>query len=229
VLTAYTYAKAIDDGSYTVQSSISSSAQPQDSRNWRAERGNSDFDIRHRLVVSSIYELPFGKGRHYFSKAPAVTQWVLGGWQVNGITIAQTGTPFTPTVAAPRTNAGGGGSVRPDRIGSGELAEGQRSLQRWFDKTAFVAQGAGGTDPYHFGSSGRNILRGPGFANFDFSLFKRFPITERGRLEFRAEMFNVFNHPNFGLPSAAVDLPQGGVITGAGAPRLIQFALKVLF
>jgi len=131
--------------------------------------------------VSYIYELPFGKGRHFLSHGPRVAEWVLGGWQVNGITLAQTGTPFTPTVASPRTNAGGGGSIRPDRIASGELPESERSRLRWFDKSAFVVQGTGGTDPYHFGNSGRNILRGPSFVNFDFSVFKTLPDSRKNQ------------------------------------------------
>jgi hypothetical protein len=226
LMAAYTFSKSIDDGSYTSQGSDASSVAPQDSRNWRAERGLSDFDAAHRFVVSYIYELPFGKGKPYLSGS----FWghVIGGWQLNGITTAQTGTPFTPVVANPRTNAGPGGAIRPDRLRSGDLGS-ARSISQWFDKTAFLVQGTGGSDPYHFGNSGRNILRGPGLVSFDFSAFRYFPLTERVKLQFRAEFFNLFNHANFALPAAAVDTPQAGIISAARDPREIQFALKLLF
>jgi hypothetical protein len=229
LLGAYTYSKAIDNGSFTSQGSDASSTGPQDARNWRAERGRSDFDFTHRFVSSYIYELPVGKGRRVLGQAPAVVDYVLGGWQINGITTLQTGNVFTPIVANPRTNAGPGGQIRPDRIGSGELPESEQSINKWFDKAAFLPQGTGGTDPYHFGNSGRNILRGPKLVNFDFSLFKEIPFTERVRLEFRSEFFNIFNTPAFNLPDRSVDTPLGGVISSARAPRQIQLALKLKF
>src|SRR5258708_2992529 len=124
--------------------------------------------------------------------------------------------------------SGPGGAIRPDRIASGQLTSGQ-SIDHWFDVSAFLPQGAGGTSPYHFGNSGRNVLRGPDFVNFDFSVFKTFSITERMKLDFRSEFFNIFNHPNFGLPAAAVDTPQAGAIRVARSPRQIQFALKLRY
>jgi hypothetical protein len=150
LLAGYTYSKAIDDGSFTSGAAADgSSSGPQDARNWRAERGPADFDFTHRFVVSYLYELPFGKGRQFMTTAPMPVQLLLGGWQLSGITTLQSGNPFTPNVANPRVNAGPGGAVRPDRIGTGELSGDQQSIQRWFDKTAFVVQGTGGTDPYH--------------------------------------------------------------------------------
>jgi hypothetical protein len=173
--------------------------------------------------------LPVGKGKHFLNSTPAVMNHILGGWQVNGISTLQSGNVFTPIVASPRTNAGPGGSIRPDRIGSGEFSGSQQSIQQWFDRSAFLAQGAGGNDPFHFGNSGRNILRGPKLVNFDFSIFKEFRIQEQKRVEFRTEFFNVFNTPNFNLPNASVDLPVGGIISSARDPRQIQFALKFIF
>src|SRR6185503_17170444 len=99
--------------------------------------------------------------------------------------------------------------------------------QRWFDRTAFLAQGTAGTDPYHFGNSGRNILRGPKLVSFDFSVFKEFSLTEKVALEFRAEFFNFFNTPRFLLPNRSVDTAQGGVISAAGDPRQTQLALRL--
>jgi hypothetical protein len=163
------------------------------------------------------------------TSGPLALQLLLGGWQLGGITTLQSGNPFTPNVANPRINAGPGGAVRPDRIGSGELSGDQQSIQRWFDKTAFLVQGTGGTDPYHFGNSGRNILRGPRMVNFDVSVAKTFALTERVALEFRGEFFNFFNTPRFLLPNRSVDTAQGGVISQAADPRLTQLALRLQF
>ncbi len=230
ILAGYTFSKSIDDGSFTSGAAADgSSSAPQDSRNWRAERGPSEFDIAHRFVSSYIYELPWGRGRSLMTNAPRLVEMILGGWQLNGITTLQSGNRFTPNVGNPRTNAGPGGSIRPDRIGSGLLSSGQQNIRRWFDKSAFVAQGTGGADPYHFGNSGRNILRGPRLVNFDASIFKGFAVTERIGLEFRAEFFNLFNTPHFNLPNRNVDTAQGGVISAAADPRLMQLALRLKF
>jgi len=224
LLTAYTLSKSIDEGSYATNSGDASSTQPQDSLNWRAERGLSDFDVRHRFVLSYIYELPFGKGKRFLSSKTPVVNAIFGGWQINGITTLQSGSPFTPVIANSQANAGSGGSIRPNRIGSGKLPSSQQTIYNWFDKSAFVNPA-----PFTFGNSGRNIVPGPKLVNFDFSLFKDFRITEALKLEFRSEFFNIFNTPSFGLPNRNVDTAQAGIITYARDGRQIQFALKLLF
>lgn len=234
VLGSYTYSKSIDDGSISSSGSddpVASSAAPQDSFDWRAERGLSDFDIRHRMVVSYIYELPLGKGKKFLGASSKPVDAFLGGWQVNGITTAQSGPPISPSLSngSAEINCGPSGIVRPDLVGNPKLPSGQQTINHWFNVAAFAIPGQDGTPPYTFGNAGRNILRGPNLVNFDFSLFKNFSITERWKLQFRSEFFNLFNHPNFSLPNPAVDLPQAGIITGAASPRLIQFALKLLF
>jgi Carboxypeptidase regulatory-like domain/TonB dependent receptor-like, beta-barrel len=230
---SYTYSKSIDNGSIAAGGTgvpIASSPFPQDSFNWRAERGLSDFDLRHRMVVSYIYELPFGKGKKFLSTGNRAAEGFLGGWQVNGITTAQSGFPFTPELSngAATINSGPGGPVRPYLVGNPNLASGQ-TINHWFNVAAFAVPGKAGTPAFTFGNAGRNILTGPGSVNFDFSMFKTFNVTERVKLEFRSEFFNIFNHPNFGPPNQAVDQPQAGIITAAAPPRLIQFALKLLF
>jgi hypothetical protein len=230
---AYTWSKSIDDGSVAssgANNPMASSALPQDSFNWRAERGLSDFDLRHRMVVSSLYELPFGKGKRFLSSSSRAVQGFLGGWQVNGITAVQTGSPFTPRLQEGGTtiNAGPSGIVRPYLVGNPNLSSGQ-SIDRWFNLAAFAVPGASGTPAYTFGNAGRNILRGPSYFNLDFSLFKSFSLTERVKLQFRSEFFNILNHPNLGMPNPSVDTAQSGTIRGASAPRQIQFALKLLF
>jgi hypothetical protein len=148
--------------------------------------------------------------------------YLLGGWQVNTIATVQTGLPFTPTLNAPVANTGTGS--RPDRIGDGgTLAD--PTVDRWFDTSAFATPAN-----FTFGNSGRNILYGPGRVNFDFSLFKDFPVNDRVKVQFRAEAFNIFNHPQFDLPNAAIGAGNAGTITAiVGTPRQIQFGAKVVF
>ena len=218
-LLAYTWGHAID----TVGQNFGGGADgplPQDPRNRWADRGNSPFDIRHRLSIAFNYALPFGKDRAWLNSGGPV-DYVLGGWHVNGILTVQTGLPFTPTANSATVNTGTGS--RPDRIGNGEISN--PTVERWFDVTAF-----GTPAQFTYGNSGRNILYGPGRTNFDFSLFKEFPFTERLKLQFRTEFFNLFNTPQFDLPNAAIGASSAGTITGiVGTPRQIQFGLKLTF
>nr|MBA3440416.1 TonB-dependent receptor [Pyrinomonadaceae bacterium] len=218
-LLSYTWGHAID----TVGQNFGGGAEgplPQDPRNRRADRGNSPFDIRHRLTIAWSYALPFGEGRRWLSGGgPA--EFVLGGWQVNGINTFQTGLPFTPTANSATVNTGTGS--RPDRIGDGKLSN--PTVDRWFDTSAFATP-----RQFTYGNSGRNILYGPGRVNFDFSLFKEFQIIEDLKLQFRTEFFNLFNTPQFDLPNAAIGAGSAGTITSiVGTPRQIQFGLKVVF
>jgi hypothetical protein len=217
-LLSYTWGHSID----TVGQAFGGGADgplPQDPRNRLASQGNSPFDIRHRLTIAWNYALPFGEGRRWLSGAgPAA--YVFGGWQVNGINTFQTGLPFTPTLAATTINTGTG--QRPDRIADGKLSD--PTVDRWFDTAAFVTPA-----PFTYGNAGRNILYGPGRVNFDFSVFKEFPIKS-ARLQFRIECFNLLNTAQFDLPNAAIGAANAGTITSiVGTPRQIQFGLKAVF
>jgi hypothetical protein len=195
---------------------------PQDIRNRRANRGNSDYDLRHRATISYTYRLPFGKGQSMLNHG-GVADVLLGGWQTNGIVIMQTGLPFT--VASAAANTGGAGGSRPDFVRDATLPSGQRSLARWFDTSAFAVPAI-----YTFGNLSRNSLFGPGRWNVDMSLFKDFHIHERLILQFRAEAFNVFNHPQFGQPNGSVGTSSAGTITSiVGNPRQMQLALRIQF
>jgi hypothetical protein len=225
LLGAYTLSKSIDDGSYTEQGSGASSVGPQDSRNWRADRGLSDFDVRHRLVGSYIYELPYGKGKRWGASANPWVLAFLGGWQTNGILTLQSGTPFTPVMSsAASANAGPGGALRPNCVSGASLYPAQQTIYNWFNTAAFTAPAS-----YTFGNCGRNILTGPAYRNFDFSMFKEFKLRESLTLRFRSEFFNLTNTPTFFLPNSAVDSATAGQITAARSPRQIQFALQLLF
>jgi hypothetical protein len=166
-----------------------------------------------------------GKGRGLdFNNA--IANNVIGGWEMNAIITLQTGLPYTPTLNSSVSNAGGS---RPDRLKSGDLDN--PTIDRWFDTSFSTSDAAWGVpEQFTFGNAGRDILRGPGRVNFDYSLFKNFPINEKFRMQFRAEFFNLFNTPQFSLPAASIGSPSAGVISGiVGNPRQIQFGLRLSF
>lgn len=225
-LTAYTWAHS-HDWIANQFGGADNGPLPQDIRNRRADRGNSGFDQRHRLVHSMNYELPFGKGRK-FASSNTLADIIIGGWDTNLIMTLQSGLPFTPVLATSVSNAGGS---RPDRYKSGAIDN--PTIAKWYD-TSFgtTASGAAWGNPtiYTFGNGGRNILTGPGRVNFDFSVFKNFALTERFKLQFRTEFFNLFNHAQFDLPNTAIGSPSAGIISGiVGTPRQVQFALRLSF
>jgi hypothetical protein len=149
-----------------------------------------------------------------------LTNFILGGWQTNGILTIQSGLPFSPVLQTSTTNTGT--SSRANVVGPVSYP---KTLARWFDPTAFASPAA-----YTYGNAGRNILIGPGRWNWDMSLFKDFPIGERMKFQFRAEAFNIFNHPQFGLPNANIGNVQAGTITSTvGNPRQLQGALRFQF
>ncbi|HET9711361.1 MAG TPA: TonB-dependent receptor, partial [Pyrinomonadaceae bacterium] len=221
-LASYTWSKSIDDAS-NFFSSTGDPNFPQNSYNVAAERGRSNFDVRHRLSVSYSYALPFGKGQQGW------TSTLLSGWETHGIVTLQSGRPFTVALLSEIDNSGTGRSIlgfgandRPNVVGNPELSS--RTPERWFNTAAF-AFAAPGT----FGNAGRNILDGPGFQNVNASLVKNTALSERFNLQFRAEAFNLFNHPNFNLPDNFFPSPSFGRISSARDPRHIQFGLKLLF
>ena len=218
-LMGYTWSHAIDNVPLEFGGG-SSGPLPQDPRNLRAERGNSIIDMRHRLTLSYLYQLPFGKGQQFLSHG-GIADLVIGGWQTNGILTAQSGLPFTPVLQTSTVNTGTGS--RPDSTGS--KGQNPHTLQRWFDPSVFTSPA-----PFVFGNAGRNILYGPGRWNWDMSLFKNFVIRDQMRFELRAEGFNIFNHPQFGIPNANIGNAQVGTITSTvGNPRQLQMALRFQF
>ncbi len=227
MLASYTWSKSIDDAS-NFFTSAGDPNFPQDSFNTRAERGRSNFDVRHRLSVSYSYNLPFGKGRALLNDNGWLTT-VLSGWETYGIVTLQTGRPFTVALLSDIDNSGTGRSGlgfgandRPNVVGDPVLDE--RTPESWFNTAAFAFPPRG-----TFGNAGRNILDGPGYQNVNASLVKNTALTERWNLQLRAEVFNLFNHPNFNLPDNFLGSPSFGRITSAREPRHIQFGVKVLF
>lgn len=226
-LASYTWSKSLDDAS-NFFTSTGDANFPQNSYDLRSERGRSNFDVRHRLSFSYTYDLPFGHGRQYLADNGWVTT-LLSGWQTFGILTFQSGAPFTVALLSEIDNSGTGRSLlgfgandRPNVVRNPTPSN--PTPERWFDTTAFVFPAPG-----TFGNAGRNILDGPGYQNFNASLVKRTAITERLNLQLRAEVFNLFNHPNFGFPDNFLGSPSFGRITTARDPRHIQFGAKLVF
>ncbi len=218
-LGSYTWSHSIDGGSIPVNflNPSSEAIFPEDKNNLRLDRGNSAYDARHRFVLSSLYELPF------FKSSDGFVHKALGDWQVNGILTWQSGFPFT-LLDTSDPNRDGQPTDRPNQVGN-PFGPGTRTPQKWFDAAAFVHPPAG-TD----GLVSRNSLVGPRISNLDFSLFKGFRVTERQNVQFRAEFFNLFNHPNFDIPVNDFNSPAVGKIHDTRlANRQVQFALKYSF
>jgi len=224
-LLAYTWSKSIDGASVFFGSGANATTIfPQDNYNLNAERGNSDFDIRQRLSWSFLYQLP---------TVQRLPRAIGDGWQVGGILSLQTGQPFS-VLSGQDNSSTGLGNDRPDLIGDPNA--GPHSVQQWFNTAAFTQNAV-----LTFGNAGRNIVTGPGFHNFDFSVMKTMKIRESANLQFRAEFFNITNHPNFALPANILAAPNFGTLfqtpdaaqnnvgLGSGGPRLIQFAAKLSF
>ncbi len=226
--TAYTYSKSIDYAQEHLATGGTGSFT-QNARDLSERRGPSDFDIRHRFVGSYILEPPFGKGRAYLHDGALA--YILGGWRLSGVTNMRSGRAFTVSANGNSTALGGargGGLVGAfaDCLRDGSLPDGQRTIDRWFDTGAFAVP-----TPARLGTCGRNTQRGPNLVNLDASLARTFPFFSEDRnLEFRWEVFNVLNTPQFGLPERNLSSSSAGRIsTLAGDARVMQFALKLNF
>jgi Carboxypeptidase regulatory-like domain/TonB dependent receptor len=201
--------------------------EPQDGNNLRAEYGPTEFDVTHRFVASYVWELPFGRGRRLGGDWNRAMDLVFGGWQLTGINVLQSGLPLTANLGGSTVlNLGGERRARPNLVGNPELPESERTLARWFNTDAFAAFSPA---PQAFGNAGVGIMRGPGLANFDFTLAKNLPLTDRRYIQFRTEFFNAFNRANFGPPNIARDSSGFGQILTAANARIIQFGLKFYF
>jgi hypothetical protein len=239
MLASYTYGKALTDSVDHLSTSgvgngvdVGEFKEPQNGKNRRLEYGPSEFDISHRFVVSGVWQLPFGRSRRYGRNWTGAKDVALGGWEFSPIFSAQGGLPLTINQSQ-AVNIGGERRSRPNRIANGALPDSQRTVDRWFDTSAFVALNATPGQPGFvpnqiYGNSGVGILRGPGLVNLDFNLSKEFRMGERVSTQFRAEFFNALNHANLGVPGVTLGAGFGQIVSAADA-RIIQFALKARF
>jgi hypothetical protein len=217
---SYTLSQSKDDAS-SPGATESETNVPQNVRNIFDETGEwarSSFDHRHQFIVSGVFHMPFFRG------AGGVTEAVLGGWRANPIVIAQTGAPFTVNLSVDRANVGAGPAQRPDQLSDPNLSGGNRSSDRWFDTSAFALPAL-----YTFGGAPRNSVLGPAYVNVDFALAKTWSVAGRSDLEFRWEVFNLFNRTNFDLPNRTYGSPNFGRIFSAKSPREMQFGLRLSF
>ena len=245
MLNAYTWQHTIG------QTEENEWTEPQNTHDLAAERGNNGPDYRHQFTSAWSYELPFGPGKRFFA-GDGWSRWIAGGWQLNGIIGLYSGAAFTPMLSYDPTNTGSGGP-RPDVISNpyvagpvaansdpscqatisngGRAADAVHTLTTWFNPCAYDFPAlVPGQSVRTFGNARRGTLRGPSSKNVDFSVFKDFAVKEKLNVQFRAEFFNFFNTPNFGLPQNAVDVPNAaGQILGADASREVQFGLKLNF
>ncbi len=235
-LASYTWSHAIDDvSSFNIagSSSIQVAGEndlAQDPRNLAAERGPSLFDARHRLVFSYQWSLPF------FEHLQGAGKTVLGGWQLNGIVTRMSGTPFTVFDSRDNSFQGSAPEItgfsanRPNLVPGQDPNNGPRQVNDWLNVAAFTRVPQDGNLPtQQFGTAGRNIAVGPRYFNWDFGTSKNFRLTETKDLQFRAEIFNLFNHANFHIPNSDISSPTFNQILEAEPARLVQFALKFLF
>jgi hypothetical protein len=211
----YTFAKSIDYGSGggTQWPSFTPFYHEYD-------RGLSDFHHAHRFVSSGLWELSA------LRSSPAAMRWIFGGWQLSGALTLQSGAPFS--VNAGRENSLVGYGNRADLVGdpsqSARRDPNRDPVMEWFNTAAFAHNGPG-----TYGSSGRNIVFGPGLANVDLAAAKYFTITERWRIQLRGESFNLLNRANFNDPDSSLSSGTYGRILSAMDPRILQFGLKLMF
>lgn len=213
LLASYVWAKYLDIVSYTAEGGNG----PRNPENFAQSYGPSDNDVRHRFTASYIYALP------KLNSAHGLMSGVVNGWQNQGIITAQTGAPYSINSQTDSAAAGVGG-VLADAVPGVSSSISNRGVNGYFNTSAFI-NAAPGT----VGSTGRNLLNGPSLINVDTSVFKDFNVFEHGKIQFRAELFNLFNHPNFFNPDNTVGDGSFGRLTSARDPRIAQFALKYLF
>lgn len=238
----YTFGKSLDDtSSWSVPS-----GQPggvADPRDLRLEYGPSNFDIRHRVVITYVVDVPVGPGHRLFGWNNVFNRELLGGWQASGITTFQSGAPFTVYNSSTDFSGFNQFDDRPDVVKTGPLTQNNRDPDAAFDKSYFSATPPTG----RVGTSGRDQYYGPGLANYDFSAAKNFPLgTERMQLQFRGDLFNIFNHTNFSNPVSNQSSASFGQITSTvgssvatavgttaglvgGGPRIVQFSMRLTF
>jgi hypothetical protein len=215
---SYQWSKNMDNNSGEIEANDTAFAWDHEA-DWALSR----YDRTHRASVAFGYELPWGTGKRWLSEGGPV-QYALGNWQVSGAMRTQSGIPVSVSVSALQPL----GSFVPQRANFAPGRESDKGKledptpERWFDASAYTLPPAG-----FQGRAGRNTLRGPAFRRTDISFSKRFPFPTSSRLEFRVEIYNLFNQTNFGTPPANISNPNVGIITTADEARYVQFAMRI--
>lgn len=238
ILNSFTWAKAIGDSEQALEYfSNATAATPQNIYNLGAEVGPSSFDVKLLNVSSVVYDLPFGKGAKYFSNVNPVVNQLIGGWELTGINTANTGLPVnvyyspasTTDVTGLTAEYRGEAFLRPNVYCNGAIGSNGQSVTQmlltYFAGCTFTTPGPNAP----FGNLGRNAFRGPDLEQWDLAVNKNFFLTERFKLQFRSEFFNILNHTNFAPPNQQSNSTSFGTITSTFPARQIQFGLKLLF
>ena len=227
---SYAWSKSLDDKSAAagIGNAITGWNGFMDNHNPKLDYGRSDFNVGQRFVANFVYELPFGRGRRFGGSMNKVVDGFLGGWQTGGIVTYQGGFPFSIFCSDPfgllDVIFGSGNRCNPVQ-GANVFPSGTRTLSEYFNTQAFSQP-----LPAHFGALGRNTFNGPSLFQVDMNIQKAIPITERVHFEVRMEAFNLFNHPNFGLPNTTLTSPTFGVISGTSTiNRELQWGAKIVF
>jgi hypothetical protein len=243
LLGAYTYSKSIDTTSGPL-SNFRNANFPQNSYDVAAEKAVSDFDFPHRLSLAYLWDMPFGANVAKFDNNRV--NYLIQGWEVGSVLTVESGPPFTPIVTG---NISGADEINNATVQAGVPADtdrpnvvsrdfypSQQTTQQWVLSSAFSAPSA-----FTFGNAGRNILRGPGLGSCDFSLLRNFRLGESSKVQFRGEIFNIFNRPNFDIPQRTLNAPSFGQIFntvqpvaglasgGPGEPRELQLGLWLVW
>jgi hypothetical protein len=190
-----------------------------------ANYGPSNFDVRHMFKAYAAYDLPFGRGRQFANTSKALDA-AIGGWKLFGDFVAQSGSPFTPSMATNNSYALSSNALwYPNVVGDPTAAAGGQTIDSWFSVNAFAAP-----TPGTFGNMGRNIVYGPKLSAVNMSLIKTFTFTERIKLDFSASATNVLNHPSFALPDKLIGPGHRGQITGVSVgARQMELVAKIRF
>jgi hypothetical protein len=222
-LGSYTWSKSLDNQSIGTDITSAVGAEAQDPRNLRAEWGRSTYDRPHRFVYSTVWEIPYGHGKHFGHDAAGPLDWVFGGWQFSGIYTASSGTGVTAQMLYSDIGADAGTNARPDAILPADLPKSERTIDRWFNTAAFKKPTTA-----RYGTAGRDTIQTPGVSNFDIGISKylKWGKDATRRVQVRAEMFNALNNTHLGIPDHSIDDAAFGAIGGAGSARQIQFGFR---
>ena len=219
-LIGYTLSKSRDNGS-GIRTLNGDALFPQNSNCFECELGLSIFDVRHRVVSSILYELPFGDGKPFLQSGVGAA--ILGGWQVTNIMSLSSGFPRDPATGNDRANTGS--TNRPDAVSGQDPDSGPKTIDQWFNTAAFVVQ-----PQFAHGNAVRNSIIGPGIFNFDMSILRNFQLPRNTGLQLRLEAFNTFNQPVWQDPNTSVTSPQYGTINSTRKPmRELQLGVKFTF
>jgi hypothetical protein len=245
------YSNGLNFLSYLVYAkSLDNVSTPQDPQNPSREWGPSDYDQKLRFVTSGYYDLPFGRGRKWLSDSHSIPGAIVGGWQVSTVATLQGGRPFTVTTTdAIASNTGASDRAfavpgqNPNAATDSRTGANTHTVTNWFNSGAFRANDPANASPaattvFNYGTASRNSLRGPGLQNVDFGLDRHISLRhEHTNLEFRADVFNILNHPNFGNPASSYSSTStlgtisttvgSNLATATGANRQLQFALRI--